>query len=293
MLMNKLDQVLKVMDLELCTILIDNIHRLPSPSSPRPVIVRFYSHLDRDTVWSRRSQLANATIHLTVREPFPQVTEQNIRKLLLIGKAALQKQMKVKMSADKLYINSPQYTASNLHQLPDNLKAENITVKELANYLFFYSAASLLSNFNDAAFKFDSVDYINSEQHIIEQKARLANAPDIAKQVMATPNPGIMKKLTRNLPGLDSKLWHEKAPGIGLRALKAKFSPNPHLAKYIFSTGDKILIEASPYNRVWGLAKGWMTEIWRKKYQWGQNLQGKILMEVRGELLVAQEKKGI
>ncbi len=116
---------------------------------------------------------------------------------------------------------------------------------------------------------------------------------------MAAPNPhnpnrsfSLMKKLTRNLPGHDSKLWHEKAPGIGLIVYKAKFSQNPYLAKYLLSTGDKILIEATPYDRVWGVGYGMDdSEKLRKENQWGQNLQGKILMEVRGELLVVQGKK--
>ena len=70
---------------------------------------------------------------------------------------------------------------------------------------------------------------------------------------------------------------------------KAKFSQNDDLKEYLLSTGDAILVEASPYDRIWGIglypgqaAKGSIDQ-WR-----GLNLLGAALMEVRDWLREAR-----
>ncbi len=182
--MDKLRNAQRVMNLDLLTMLIDNVHRLPAESKPRPLIVKFCSFLDKDAVWANRRLLANAIYKISLREHFNMETEENIRVLLPIRQAALQQKPKlnVTMISDKVYINNQLFTVKNLHHQHEHLKLEMLALKEIENYIFFYSAASPLSSFKETPFNLNGNTYINSEQYVQEQKALLAKAPEIAKQ---------------------------------------------------------------------------------------------------------------
>ena len=66
---------------------------------------------------------------------------------------------------------------------------------------------------------------------------------------------------------------------------KAKFGQNPELKEYLLSTDDAILVEASPYDKIWGIGLDRDTAINGKVEDWkGENLLGCALMEVRDYL---------
>jgi ribA/ribD-fused uncharacterized protein len=220
-----------------------------------------------------------------MREHFSADIEANIRILLPIRRAAIQQKLKVRLTGDKLFINNQMYTASTINRLPDSLKPSLLATREIDDHLFFYSGQSVFSNFSPANFSVDGADYSFSEQYIQEQKALLFKANDIAKQVMSASSPGEMKRLTSRIPYFDRKVWEDKVPEICYAALKNKFSQNPKLANILTSTGKKILVEASPYDKLWGI--GFAKEeknLLQKKSSWGKNLQGGTLMRIRNEL---------
>ena len=64
-----------------------------------------------------------------------------------------------------------------------------------------------------------------------------------------------------------------------------KFLQNPALKDFLLRTGDKILVEASPRDRIWGIGMGASNENAENPAAWrGRNLLGFALMEVRDEL---------
>lgn len=63
--------------------------------------------------------------------------------------------------------------------------------------------------------------------------------------------------------------WELIKDDIMKKGLMAKFTQNKELANKLLETGDKILIEDSPYDSYWGNAKN------------GKNMLGKLLMDVR------------
>ncbi len=106
-LLQKLATVLHTMELNLANFSIDNIHRLPTNGKgPRPVIVKFCSNLDKQLILRNTVLLKNNYLNITVREHFALETENNIRILLPIRREALQCKLKVRMHADKLFINN-------------------------------------------------------------------------------------------------------------------------------------------------------------------------------------------
>ncbi len=69
---------------------------------------------------------------------------------------------------------------------------------------------------------------------------------------------------------------------IAITCHQAKFTQNAAIASCLLATGDTILVEASPNDKLWGIGFSMFdSNILSKKPQWGENIQGKSLMNVR------------
>ena len=286
-LMEKLAKVLFAMELNLSAFYIDNIHRLPaSGKGPRPVIVKFVSYMDRMLVWNNRYLLTNSDLKVSIREHFSKEMEANIRILLPIRRAAIQQKLKVRLNSDKLYINNQLFTTETLHLLPTSLKPENIAVREIEDHIFFFSGHTPLSNHFPSSFTIEGINYSHSEQYIQSQKAKLFQANEVATNIMKSTNPVEMKHLAAKIPNFNKERWEEHSPQIGYDAILNKFDQNIKIRNILTSTGEKVLVEASPYDKWWGigLSKDF-DQIMAKKSTWGHNLQGQILMKVRSKFV--------
>ena len=66
----------------------------------------------------------------------------------------------------------------------------------------------------------------------------------------------------------------------------AKFEQNVALERYLLGTGDAVLVEASPRDRIWGIGMGASNPDAQNPERWrGGNLLGFALMEVRARLM--------
>ena len=65
-----------------------------------------------------------------------------------------------------------------------------------------------------------------------------------------------------------------------------QIQPEPRSKRVsLLSTGDSVLVEASPYDNIWGISLAASSPEAQNPVQWrGQNLLGFALMEVRDEL---------
>lgn len=64
-----------------------------------------------------------------------------------------------------------------------------------------------------------------------------------------------------------------------------KFSQNEELKQKLLDTENKILVEASPYDKIWGIGLSVSDKDFYNPILWkGENLLGKILMKVRNTL---------
>ena len=99
---------------------------------------------------------------------------------------------------------------------------------------------------------------------------------------MSASDPKSYKSLGRKIKGFDAAVWDSHKYNIVVEGNKAKFSQNPLLRNYLLSTGNAVLVEASPYDRIWGIgmyesqARSGSVDSWK-----GENLLGYALMEVR------------
>jgi ribA/ribD-fused uncharacterized protein len=114
-----------------------------------------------------------------------------------------------------------------------------------------------------------------------------------AARIRATTDPAKAKALGREVQGFDEQRWTAERFRIVVTGNLAKFGQHPDLREYLRSTGDKVLVEASPEDRVWGIglaatdARAADPRTWR-----GQNLLGFALMEVRRRLGEGDEFSG-
>lgn len=94
-----------------------------------------------------------------------------------------------------------------------------------------------------------------------------------------------LKALGRKVRNFDETIWNEIKYATVLNGNYLKFTQNSELRKFLLSTGDSVLVEASPYDGIWGIKMGETDENARNPLKWnGENLLGFALMEVRDEI---------
>ena len=286
-LLSKVAQVTELMEIDLKDLLIDNIHRLPQTrgKGPRPVIVKFVSMLDRNIVFNRKGWLKSKHSNVFIQDHLPVETEQNIRRLLPIRKAAISQGERVKMIGDKLVINSNTYTVKNLHQLPESLKPENVSVRKEDNHIFFFTGSNPLSNFYMCKFKAGETEYSCGEQFLQKAKADMFNDHQTAAKIMKATSPHEMKRLGDQVQNFSEQSWKDSAPQMVLKGLECKFRQNPKLKNYLLDTGENCLVEASVNDTFWGIGCHlYDPDILSKKLTWGSNQLGNVLMDIRNVL---------
>jgi len=134
-------------------------------------------------------------------------------------------------------------------------------------------------------FTVDNIQYGCCEQYMMAEKARLFDDQVALKKILATNSPGEQKKLGREVKGFSEKIWKKNRYEIVYKGNLAKFSQNDDIKKKLLDTGDAILCEANPKDRIWGIALKAHDPRVKDPKQWkGLNLLGEALMQVRLEL---------
>ena len=145
--------------------------------------------------------------------------------------------------------------------------------------------AACLSQWYYCYFEVNGIQYHTTEQYMMANKALLFKDDDVYQEIMAANNPHDYKKLGRKVRNFEPKLWDSKKSEIVVEGNKAKFSQNPDLKEFLLSTEDAILVEASPYDKIWGIGLDRETALKGGVEQWqGENLLGCALMEARDRL---------
>ncbi|SUY42887.1 NADAR family protein [Clostridium perfringens] len=80
----------------------------------------------------------------------------------------------------------------------------------------------------------------------------------------------------------NENIWNERKIDIVVKGNIEKFSQNEELKKFLLNTKNKIIVEASPYDSIWGVGLSVNNENITNPNKWsGKNLLGFALMEVR------------
>jgi ribA/ribD-fused uncharacterized protein len=106
----------------------------------------------------------------------------------------------------------------------------------------------------------------------------------ICQEILACTDPKKIKSFGRRVIGFDDTMWNGIKEHVVKMGNILKFMQNPTLKKVLLDTGDKILVEASPYDKIWGIGFDANSAL-NNKHKWGQNLLGLALMNVRNKLI--------
>ncbi|MEH1167729.1 NADAR family protein [Micromonospora sp. CPCC 205539] len=133
-----------------------------------------------------------------------------------------------------------------------------------------------------APFLVDDVRFATAEHYMMWRKATLFDDQATATKVLSAPHPHAAKTLGREVGGFDQQTWEEQRYAIVVAGNLAKFSQHPELSQFLLTTGERVLVEASPLDRVWGIGLSGDDPRAEDPARWqGLNLLGFALMEVR------------
>lgn len=151
-------------------------------------------------------------------------------------------------------------------------------------HVFFWG--SIFSNWYYCHFTYQGHDFCNTEQAFMWEKARHFNDFKTADEILRTPNPRENKKLGRQVKNFNAETWMINSYSIMVGVNICKFAQNDELYKVLLSTDDKILVEASPYDKIWGIGIGKDDDDCLDESKWqGMNLLGRALNFVRDKHL--------
>ncbi|MDP9861486.1 MULTISPECIES: NADAR family protein [Streptosporangium] len=185
---------------------------------------------------------------------------------------------------------------SDLSMLPRSV-AEAVTAERdgrRLRHLFFWGhrppraggvGAGCLSQWWEAAFTVDGHVFRSAEHYMMAHKAWLFGDGETAARILAAGHPAEAKKLGREVRGFDEAAWDEHRYEIVVRGSTAKFGAHPELRDFLLGTRGRVLVEASPVDRIWGIgltaddARAASPATWR-----GLNLLGFALMDARDTL---------
>ncbi|GAA3426803.1 NADAR family protein [Streptosporangium nondiastaticum] len=185
---------------------------------------------------------------------------------------------------------------SGMSRLPRSV-AEAVTAERngvALRHLFFWGhrpprgggvGPGCLSQWWEAPFTVDGHVFRSAEHYMMARKAWLFGDDETAERILGARHPGEVKRLGREVRGFDEAVWREHRYGIVVRGGVAKFGAHPELRGFLLGTRGRVLVEASPVDRVWGIglaaddARAASPAAWR-----GSNLLGFALMVARDAL---------
>lgn len=166
---------------------------------------------------------------------------------------------------------------------------EKFQKKEKIEFLFFWGhtvkeeiTKACFSQWFPFQFEENGIEYKTAEHYMMAEKATLFNDHKTLEEILKSDSPNQAKNLGRKVKNFDPQLWNEHKYEIVKQGNFLKFSQNEKFKEFLLSKNDEILVEASPYDTIWGIGmlvtdlKAQDPTLWN-----GENLLGFALMEVR------------
>ena len=160
----------------------------------------------------------------------------------------------------------------------------------LPEFLFFWGHKSYgnqirkpcLSQWWPCKFKSNGIEYNCAEQYMMSEKAKLFKDEETNQLILKETSQRNIKQLGRLIKNFNEEVWNKNKINIVVQGNFLKFSQNEELKQFLIETGSKILVEASPKDRIWGIGLDEKNPDARNPLKWkGLNLLGFSLMEVR------------
>lgn len=137
------------------------------------------------------------------------------------------------------------------------------------------------SNWKKSIFKVGEIEFYNMEQFIMYQKALLFGDVEVAEKILKEKNPKEIKKFGREVKNFNAEIWSRNLFHLCSVGMVEKFNQNPDMKNILISTGNKTIVEASPYDKIWGIGMSETDEDILNMSKWGENILGKMLCYTR------------
>lgn len=136
-------------------------------------------------------------------------------------------------------------------------------------------------------FTIDNIEYNCTEQYMMAEKARFFKDDESLEKIMKSNNPRSQKAYGRKVKNFNAEAWSAHAKSVVFKANIAKFSQNKNLLTELFNTKGTTLVEASPYDKIWGIGLGADNPDALDRSKWhGTNWLGEVLNKVRDKLMI-------
>ena len=136
-----------------------------------------------------------------------------------------------------------------------------------------------------SSFEVDKVICKTAEHWMMAKKAELFKDHAILEKILHAKSPAEAKKFGREVKNYNETLWLAARFDIVKEGNYHKFSQNPELKTFLLNTKERVIVEASPVDAIWGIGMaGDHKDILNPEKWRGLNLLGFALMEVRDEL---------
>ncbi|MEV6694831.1 NADAR family protein [Micromonospora sp. NPDC051196] len=159
------------------------------------------------------------------------------------------------------------------------------------NFLFFWGhqpqadgriGAGCLSQWWPAPVTLDGLRFATAEHYMMWRKAILFDDHARAAQILTVLSPQEAKTLGRRVAGFDQQVWERHRFDVVVAGNMAKFDQHSALRSYLLGTGERVLVEASPLDQVWGIGLAADHPHASDPARWrGLNLLGFALMQAR------------
>jgi len=168
----------------------------------------------------------------------------------------------------------------------------NLNYTETEKFIFFYG--SFYSQWTMRKMIIDNIKYYTCEQFMMAEKAKLFNDKIALEKIMESRNPRDQKALGRKVKNFNKEKWDKVCREIVYKGNYAKFTQHNDLKLKLLETGNKIIVEASPFDKIWGIGLGEKDERCLDSKKWrGTNWLGKAIMEVRDKIREEEYKEQV
>ncbi len=161
-------------------------------------------------------------------------------------------------------------------------------------YLFFLGhqpskngeiTKSCFSQWFMLGFDLDGIHYPTAEHYMMASKARLFNDRSAEHRILQAKHPRDTQRIGREVSGFNEAVWQANRFDLVVSGNLAKFGQNEPLKEFLINTQNRVIVEASPDDRIWGIGLAYDRPEARNPIEWlGLNLLGFALMEVRSQL---------
>lgn len=134
-------------------------------------------------------------------------------------------------------------------------------------------------------FTADGIHYKTAEHWMMAEKARIFGDEETRKKIIESVHPRRAKALGREVKNFNEEKWVNERYSVVYTGNEHKFTQSDEYKAILLGTGNRILVEVSPKDRIWGIGLAEDHPHAQDPMKWkGLNVLGFVLTDLRNNL---------